>query len=87
MPFFIIRFYNRIYTLIQMTHPTANPNWYQWRGKTSTQNVKLPIKHYDMVRKVTGCTSCLLLRVIKKISSGHGHRCSRLTIFTPIFFT
>lgn len=40
-----------------------------------------------MVRKVTGCTSCLLFQVIEKISFGHGHRCSRLMIFRTTFFT
>lgn len=40
-----------------------------------------------MVRKVTGCTSCLLFQVIEKISFRHGRRCSRLMIFRPTFFT
>lgn len=67
-------------------HPTASPNHYQWRGKNSTQDVKLPIKHYDMWRKVTGFTSHLLFHLIKKISFRYGHRCSRLMIFRPMIF-
>lgn len=75
-----------VYMLTHMSHPTANPNEYQQRGK-KTQTVKLPIKQYDVARKVTGCTPCLLFWVIKKISFGHGHRCSGLVIFRPIFVT
>lgn len=75
-----------VYTLTHMSHPTANPNEYQRRGK-HTQTVKLPIKHCDVVRKVTGCTPCLLFWVIKRIRFGHGHRCSRLVIFRPILVT
>lgn len=91
--FFIIRVYKQIYTLCTSFGHLficciPQPIQISINGeKNTTQNVKLPIKHCDMARKVTGCTSCLLFRVIKKINFGLGHSCSRLMICRPILFT
>lgn len=71
---------------VHVWYPPSNPNEYQQRGKNNIQKVKLSIKCYDMMRKVTNSTFCKLFRVITKINFGRGHRCSRLMILRPRFF-
>lgn len=88
---FISSFYKQIYTLCIViaclfVHCIPQPKLLSTERKENTQDVKLPIKHYDMLRKVTGCTSHLLFHLIKKISFRYGHRWSGLMIFRPIFF-